>query len=303
MLESLMIVLLPLFLGYTIKIRRLDWVKKINQGITSLMFFILFLIGISLGQLDDFLQQLPVIGFTACLFASAILICNLIVLFFYDRAFPHTVVVRKIEIPSRAALFIESLKFPLVIFIGFICGVITKTWLILPHALSTYVLVLLVFLVGIQLRNNGITLRQVFFHRRGIIIALLVTVSSLIGGIIAALFTDMPIVQGLALASGMGWYSLSSVLINDAWGAVFGSIAFFNDLLREMASFLLIPLLIHRFRSIGVGISGAAALDCTLPIIQRSGGIEVVPLAISFGFVLNLIVPIFLVLFTSIPIN
>lgn len=299
MLESLMIVLVPLFLGYAIKIQRAGWIKRINQGVTVLMFTILFVIGISLGQLDDFLQQLPIIAFTSCVFAVVIQLSNLIFLYFYDKFFPHGVKPEKVEMPSRIKLLIESLKFPLVIFVGFLIGVITKNWLVISHEASTYVLIILVLLVGIQLRNNGITLRQVLFNRIGMIIAFIVVISSLIGGIIVAILTGIPIIKGLALASGMGWYSLSSVLINGAWGPVLGSIAFFNDLLREIFSFFAIPLLMQHFRSMAVGIAGAAALDCTLPIIQRSGGIEVVPLAISFGFILNIVVPILLVFFTS----
>ncbi|EFM87018.1 Predicted membrane protein [Actinobacillus pleuropneumoniae serovar 2 str. S1536] len=34
-----------------------------------------------------------------------------------------------------------------------------------------------------------------------------------------------------------------------------------------------------------------------MPIIQKSGSIQVVPLAISFGFIINLVVPILLAFF------
>ena len=49
-------------------------------------------------------------------------------------------------------------------------------------------------------------------------------------------------------------------------------------------------------------ITGATAIDCTLPIIQKSGGIEVTPIAISFGFVTNILPPLLLVFFSSIPL-
>lgn len=103
--------------------------------------------------------------------------------------------------------------------------------------------------------------------------------------------------KGLAFASGFGWYSLSSVLINDAWGAVDGSIAFFNDLSREIFCLVGIPFFMQRFPSTAVGLGGATSLDCTLPIIQKAGGIQVVPLAISFGFIVNILSPVFLALF------
>ncbi|STY60508.1 Membrane protein of uncharacterised function (DUF340) [Mannheimia haemolytica] len=42
--------------------------------------------------------------------------------------------------------------------------------------------------------------------------------SSLIGGVISAFTLDLSLAKGLTFASAFGWYSLSSVLVNDAWG-------------------------------------------------------------------------------------
>lgn len=113
---------------------------------------------------------------------------------------------------------------------------------------------------------------------------------------------NMPVTQGLAFASGFGWYSLSSVVLTNAWGPMQGSIAFFNDLSREILSLFLIPIFMLHYRSTAIGITGATALDCTLPIIQKSGGIEVTPIAISFGMVTNLLPPLLLVFFSGFPI-
>ncbi|VEH67046.1 Membrane protein of uncharacterised function (DUF340) [Rodentibacter pneumotropicus] len=73
------------------------------------------------------------------------------------------------------------------------------------------------------------------------------TITSLFGGIVAALVLTMPITQGLAFASGMGWYSLSSVVLTNAWGPIQGSIAFFNDLSREIISLFIVPILCNIF--------------------------------------------------------
>ena len=112
----------------------------------------------------------------------------------------------------------------------------------------------------------------------------------------------MPIVQGLAVSSGLGWYSLSSVTLNNAWGPIWGSIAFFNDLSRELMSLFIVPLFMQHYRSTAIGYTGATAIDCTLPIIQKAGGVEVLPLAFSFGFITNIAPPILLVFFTSVPL-
>ena len=64
-------------------------------------------------------------------------------------------------------------------------------------------------------------------------------------------------------------------------GTCAGQYCLFNDLSREIVSLFVIPLFMRHFRSTAIGITGATAIDCTLPIIQKAGGIEVTPIAIS----------------------
>ncbi|WP_044471101.1 lysine exporter LysO family protein [Mannheimia massilioguelmaensis] len=301
-MEGLLIVLVPMLLGYLIKTTNQQILKRINNVIMILLLIILFVMGISLGQLDDLARKLPMIGISALIFIICILSCNIVGLITYDKFYPQPLKHLGKDIPPRWKLLLDSFKLCSMVIIGFIFGLITKGNFELPLHASTYVLIVLIFFVGVQLRNNGISLREVLFNKRGIYTGLIMISTSLIGGILASLWLNLPISQGLAIASGLGWYSLSSVVINDAWGPVFGSIAFFNDLSREVFSLFIIPFFIFHYRSTAVGLAGATALDCTLPIIQRSGGIEVVPLAISFGFITNIAPPILLVFFSSIPI-
>jgi uncharacterized membrane protein YbjE (DUF340 family) len=158
---------------------------------------------------------------------------------------------------------------------------------------------LMLLLVGIQLRSSGMTLRQITINRRGMLVALVSLCSALVGGVIAALLLDLPIKTGLALASGFGWYSLSGILMSESFGPVIGSAAFFNDLLRELITIMLIPLLITRQRSMTLGLSGATSMDFTLPILQRTGGMEIVPAAIVHGFIMSLLAPILIALFSA----
>ena len=115
----------------------------------------------------------------------------------------------------------------------------------------------------------------------------------------AAIFSDVSWSKGLALASGFGWYSLSAIVMTDAYGAIWGSVALFNDLIREFFALLFIPLVMRNYPSAAVGSGGATSLDFTLPIIQQSGSLTVVPLAISFGFLINIVAPVLMVLFSA----
>ena len=109
----------------------------------------------------------------------------------------------------------------------------------------------------------------------------------------------LPLKTGLAMASGFGWYSLSGILLTESFGPVIGSAAFFNDLCRELLAIMLIPGLIRRSRSTALGLCGATSMDFTLPVLQRSGGVEIVPAAIVHGFLLSLLVPILIAFFTA----
>ncbi|MFD0965793.1 lysine exporter LysO family protein [Seminibacterium arietis] len=302
MLNGLLIILAPMFLGYLIKTKNTTLLHWINYSMMILLYIILFLMGFALGQLENLATQLPIIGISALTFAVCTQGLNMIGLISYDKFYPAPLKRSKTDIPSRWKSLLDSAKLCSMVIIGFLIGFFSKNWIALPFGTSTYALIILIFFVGLQLRNNGIGIREVFLNKRGIHTGLIFTITSLVGGVIAAYILALPITQGLAIASGFGWYSLSSVTINNAWGAAFGSIAFFNDLSREIVSLFIIPFFMTNYRSTAVGITGATALDCTLPIIQRSGGIEVVPLAISFGFITNILPPILLVFFSSIPI-
>lgn len=302
MLESLLIILVPMVIGYAVKIKETKILHQFGKITMLLLYLILFIMGISLGQLDNLAQQLPQIGIYALTFIVFIQGLTFLGLFLYDKLFPQPLAKITEKMPSRWRIVLDSLKLCLVVLIGFFIGLWGKGWVNLPFGSSTYVLVVLIFCVGIQLRNNGISIRAVFFNRRGMITGVIFVLTSLLGGIIGAQALNVPIVQGLAVSSGLGWYSLSSVTLNNAWGPIWGSIAFFNDLSRELISLFIVPLFMQQYRSTAIGYTGATAIDCTLPIIQKAGGVEVLPLAFSFGFITNIAPPILLVFFTSVPL-
>lgn len=136
-------------------------------------------------------------------------------------------------------------------------------------------------------------------NKKGVLIALAIIGTSLPAGMLAAWILDLPMNQGLAMASGFGWYSLAGILIGDHLGPVMGGVAFLNELLRELVALTLIPIIIHRYPNTAVGYAGATALDFTLPVIKTCGGIRCVPIAIVSGFILSLLVPIFILFFLS----
>jgi len=299
MFSGLLIILVPLVAGYLIPLRARHALQLINRLLSWIVYVILFFMGISLAFLDNLASNLLSILHYSVVTLVVILLCNIVALLWLERSLPWRHQHHQEKLPSRIAMALESLQLCGVVLLGFILGL--SGWPILQHATeaSEYTLIFLLFLIGIQLRNNGMTLKQIVLNRRGMIVAVVVTASSLLAGVINAFILDLPIKTGLAMASGFGWYSLSGILLTESFGPVIGSAAFFNDLARELIAIMLIPGLVQRSRSTALGLCGATSMDFTLPVLQRSGGIEIVPAAIVHGFILSLLVPLLMAFFSA----
>lgn len=299
MFSGLLIILLPLVIGYLIPLHRPSALKLIARLLSWIVYVILFFMGISLAFLDNLTSNLLAILHYAAVSVVIILLCNIAALMWLEQKMPWKNHHRQEKLPSRLAMALESLQLCGVVLIGFLIGLSGLSFLQHATEASEYTLIFLLFLIGIQLRNNGMTLRQIVLNRRGMMVAVVVMVSSLLGGVINAFILDLPLKTGLAMASGFGWYSLSGILLTESYGPVIGSAAFFNDLARELLAIMLIPGLVRRSRSTALGLCGATSMDFTLPVLQRSGGVEIVPAAIVHGFILSLLVPILMAFFSA----
>lgn len=299
MFSGLLIILFPLIVGYLIPLHHNASLKLINHLLSWIVYVILFFMGISLAFLDNLASNLLAILHYSAVSIVIIILCNISALLWLERTLPWAHRHQQGAVPSRIAMALESLKLCGVVVLGFLLGLTGFTFLQHATQASEYTLIFLLFLVGIQLRNNGMTLKQIVLNRRGMIVAIVVALSSLAGGVINAFVLDLPLNTGLAMASGFGWYSLSGILLTEAFGPVIGSAAFFNDLARELIAILLIPGLTSRSRSTALGLCGATSMDFTLPVLQRAGGLEMVPAAIVHGFILSLLVPVLIALFSA----
>ena len=295
-LITLISILTPLFLGFFIRVPK-RWLPLVDKSLGALVYLILALIGVSLSRVENLGTQMSTILGSAALLFACVIGLNLLVLMWFDRRYPWQVQGSGRKANVSIAGSIKQLG---CVLLGFVLGrAMHDVWLPSEN-LGTYCLMLLVLLVGIQLRSSGITLRQVLINKRGVQTSVLITLSGLCGGLLfAALLPDVSWSKGLALASGFGWYSLSGIVMTEAYGPVWGSVALLNDLAREFFALAFIPMLMRRHPSAAVGVGGATSLDFTLPVIQSSGGLAVVPLAISFGFIINVLAPVLMVVFST----
>lgn len=183
---------------------------------------------------------------------------------------------------------------------GLILGISKKLPdLILQNDFSMYALYVLMLLVGISIgadRNAWTVLRtkkiKIFLIPLGVV------AGTLAGTGMASLFLpDLKLNEVLAVGSGFGYYSLSSLLITEIHSKALGVTALLSNILREIMTLLITPLLVQYFGKLaGIGAGGATSMDTTLPVITRYSGKEWGIISVFSGVVLTLLVP-FLVTF------
>ena len=100
-------------------------------------------------------------------------------------------------------------------------------------------------------------------------------------------------VSMVAVASGLGWYSLAGVMMTGIAGAQVGSITFLANLLREMLSFFCIPWIARHLNYPScIAPAGATSEDTTLPMMIRCTNGETVVLSVLNGVICSALVPV-----------
>lgn len=184
--------------------------------------------------------------------------------------------------------------------LGIVCGLLH--WMPDINAfgnVSYLTLCALLFCVGITVGNNTTiidTFRQL--DRRLMLLPLMTITGTLAATAIASI--GMPhrsLTDCLAVGSGFGYYSLSSIFITQYKGPELGTVALLANIIREVFTLLGAPLLVKYFGPLSpISCGGATTMDTTLPIIARTSGEDFVILSLFHGFLVDFSVP-FLVTF------
>lgn len=118
---------------------------------------------------------------------------------------------------------------------------------------------------------------------------------------LCTLFQQRSLTSCLAIDSGFAYYSLSSIFITEYRGAELGTIALLANIVREMITLLLAPMLAKRFGPLApITAGGATTMDTTLPIIAQASGQKYVALSIYHGFVTDFSVPFLVTMWCTI---
>lgn len=200
------------------------------------------------------------------------------------------------------------MKGSLIIVSFFVLGIVLGIYQLYPidiisGKLSFYVLCSLLFCVGISIGNDPAILKSFrSINPRLVLLPIMTILGTLAGCTLASLLlSHRTLSECMAVGSGFGYYSLSSIFITEYKGPELGTIALLSNISREIIALLCAPLLVKLFGKLApISVGGATTMDTTLPIITRYSGKDFIIISIFHGFIVDFSVPFLVTFFCSV---
>lgn len=191
------------------------------------------------------------------------------------------------------------MKGSIIILTFFVAGLLAGIYKLLPDFLietdySIYALYVLMFLVGIGIGSNKKSLQVIkSVNFKIVLVPISVMLGTYIGVTIFSLIQNkLSFIDSIAVGSGFGYYSLSSVLITELSGDQLGVIALLSNIFREIITLLFTPVFARYFGKLApISSGGATSMDTTLPVITRYIGADYAIISVFSGIVLTILIP------------
>lgn len=322
------LMLTGMLLGFGLRKRNL---KKIHRLITVLIWLLLFILGIEVGSNEQIISGIHTIGLEALLLTLGGTLGSVVAAWgLWKVLYPQNG--KNSNDDNKSATDIppgttgrhkeaadtqqteeknatgNALKGSLIIVGFFMAGIVTGISEQLPFdvaetSISFYALAALMFNVGLSVGNDPQTLKNFRqLNPRLIFLPVMTIIGTLAGSALSSLLLEQrSLTDCLAIGSGFGYYSLSSIFITEYRGAELGTIALLANISREILTLLAAPLLVRWFGNLApISAGGATTMDTTLPIITRTAGQQFVVVSIFHGFVVDFSVPFLVTLFCSV---
>lgn len=277
--------------GYLL--RNWSFVARLERGVSLTVWALLFVFGVTIGSNRELIANFGRFGWQAAVIAS---LASPGVSRWYSSS--------GVTFSGKEGAMRDSL----IVFVFFAVGVAlgyadaVPTWLLDPD-LPMIILSVMVVLVSLGL-GAGDNLHYMLrtFNWRMLLLPLCTIVGTLLFSALGVLvLRGFSLTDCLAVGSGFGYYSLSSVLIADLKSATLGvqgaaelaTVALLANVVREMIALFGMPLFARWGGPLApISVSGVTSMDVCLPSIARYSGSDLVPLAILHGIVLEVCVPI-----------
>ena len=191
------------------------------------------------------------------------------------------------------------MKGSIIIVLFFIAGMILGVNRLLPPFLTgtdpgLYALYFLMFLVGAGIGSDNNVWRILADLNVKILLIPVVIILGTLGGsaLSSVILPQISTADCLAVGSGFGYYSLSSIIISQIRNETLGVTALLANISREIFTLVAAPILVKLFgRLAPVASGGSTSMDTTLPVILRYSGREYAVLAVFSGMIITLLVP------------
>ena len=317
-----------IFLGWISKRLMFSWINRI---ITALIWLLLFILGLEVGANEKIIKGIYHLGIEALAVSTAGLLGSMFAAYLLEKLVINKQNGAKKSKPTKSFEQLErdlttksekqsivkseekeevikpKLTGSFVIVSWFILGMICSIYKLLPieqinpdwgfMALCT-----LIACVGFSVGHDPMLnsyIRGLNFKL--LLLPVMTIIGTLLGTLVLALiWHQYSTTEYLALGSGFGYYSLSSILITQYKSAELGTIALLANIIREMYALLLAPLIVKYFGHLAlISAGGATSMDTTLPIITQYAGKQYIGLSVMHGILCDFSVPFLVTIFCT----
>ena len=318
MLEIILIMLAGIAAGAVF--RRSDVFRHVGRTISATICLMLFLLGISAGSNRIIIENLATIGLEALVISLAGIAGSILAGWFVYRKF-YREKENICQIPSATTgngwkNRLSKLKDSFIIVLFFIAGTVAgiagiPESMIPGQNVVMYILYLLMFQVGISLGYDRTLKKSISEMKPTVLLVPAATISGtlLFSLLISFFLRKWSAAECMAVGSGFGYYSLSSVLIaqykeaaiGSQMAAELGTIALMSNIFREITALLFTPLITRFFGKIApICTAGATSIDVALPVLIKYCGKEYTPVILIQGVIVDFSVPFLVSFFCSI---
>lgn len=298
-----------ILLGYLLRGQN---VRFIQPCITLFIWLLLLLLGIEVGSNEQIVRGLHTLGvealvLTLCGTLGSVLAARGVWQLIQRQERGKQPAEKKEDSKQSRGSTGQVLRGSLIIVGFFALGVVVGLLKLIPFdvhqsGISFYALYALMISVGMSMGSDPLMFQRFRSLNPRVAMLPIATIVGTLSGtaVIALLWGGRSIADYLAVGSGFGYYSLSSILITELRGAELGTVALLANICRELLTMLAAPLLLRWFGPLApISSGGATSMDSTLPIITRTCGEQFVVVTIFHGFLVDFSVPFLVTFFCS----
>lgn len=281
--------------------------RALGNVITVIIWLLLFVLGVEVGGNEQVVRSLATLGVQALVLCTGALTGSIACSWLLWRSIGGKRAETTVSAEPSPSTF-AALRGSLVIAAFFAAGAILGVAGWLPTAVaaspvSSYMLYGLMFSVGMSLGHDATLVERIrSLDRRMALLPLCTIFGTLAGAAFAALLLrPVSLSDALAVGSGFGYYSLSSIFISELRSVELGTVALLCNVLRELFTLLAAPWVARCFGPLAaISSGGATTFDTTLPILTRVTGPQYAVVAIFHGCATDFSVPFLVTFFCSI---